>query len=210
MSVKDAIYKDLKEQIVFCELLPGSLISEEDLCKQYEVSRTPVREVLLQLKREEYITVESRKSTKVSKINFQEMNEIIEVRLMIEPGIIRSLNAPLPAEMCEALEEMRQRFAALGEMKGDSVRNYLQADFAFHSLLASLSNNHIMTDFYCSILERSIRHWYLMYVRMEGRLKQAQNEHEVIIRLLEDGNYPSAAKELEKHIRAYYDLNYYN
>ncbi len=209
-SVKDTIYEDLKEKIIFCELLPGSLISEEELCRQYQVSRTPVREVLLQLKREEYITVESRKSTKVSKISFQEMKEIIEIRIMIEPAIIRSLNTPLSRETLDALEELRGRFAAIDEAKGDSVRFYLKADFEFHSLLAGLSGNRLLSTYYSALLERSIRQWYLMYIHMEGRLKKAQKEHEILVSLLRDGNFQTAAKELEKHIRAYYDLAYFD
>lgn len=81
-SLKEVIYEDLKDKIIYCELLPGTPISEDEIGSAYHVSRTPVREALLQLTRENYITIEARKSTKVSKISFQEMNEIIESRVL--------------------------------------------------------------------------------------------------------------------------------
>lgn len=208
VNSKDKIYADLKNQIVYCELLPGALILEEDLCKKYQVSRTPVREALLELKREGYITVESRKSTKVSRLSALEIKQIMETRLLVEPVIMQSLNGPLPQETLAVLDDLLVKFSDESEIGKDQVRTCLQADYEFHAFLVSLSGNQILTDFCCSILERSIRYWYLTCVNLEGGLRQKQKQHIKLINLLREENYQAAAKELEKHIRAYYECTY--
>lgn len=209
-SLKEVIYGELKDKIIYCELLPGAPVSEDEISKAYNVSRTPVREALLQLARENYITIEARKSTKVSKISFKEMNEIIESRLLIEPYIIRTQSAPPDADFIKKLEEMRGRFDGVSLNDETSLRQFLNIDYEFHCLLVGLSNNRLMSNFCRDILQRSIRQWYLMYIRMEGRLSVAKDEHKEIIGLLAKGDYTGAARNLEQHIRAFYDLVYYN
>ena len=209
-SLKEVIYDDLKEKIVFCELLPGTPISEDEIGKEYQVSRTPVREAILQLTRENYITIEARKSTKVSKISLQEMNEIIESRLLIEPYIIRTQNDLLGPEMIQKLEEIMYKFDEISLDDEKSLRKFLNIDYEFLSLLVGLSNNQLLINFCKDILQRSIRQWYLMYMRMEGRLSTAKNEHKEIIGLLAKGEFTNAARNLEQHIKAFYDLIYYN
>lgn len=209
-SLKEIIYADLKDKIIYCELLPGAPVSEDEIGKQYNVSRTPVREAILQLARENYITIEARKSTKVSKISFKEMNEIIESRLLIEPYIIRSQNEMLSDGVVRKLGEFLQRFDDVSLSDETSLREFLNIDYEFHCLLVSLSNNQLLINFCKDILQRSIRQWYLMYMRMEGRLSTAKDEHKEIISLLSKGDYTNAAKNLEQHIKAFYDLVYYN
>lgn len=209
-SLKEIIYADLKDKIIYCELLPGAPVIEDEIGKEYNVSRTPVREAILQLARENYITIEARKSTKVSKISFKEMNEIIESRLLIEPYIIRSQNEKLSDEIIGKLEELLQRFDQVSLSDAKSLRAFLNIDYEFHCLLVGLSNNRLLIDFCKDILQRSIRQWYLMYMRMEGRLTTAKDEHKEIIGLLSKGDYANAAKNLEQHIKAFYDLVYYN
>lgn len=190
-------------------MLPGSLISEEKMCESYCVSRTPVREALLRLEEEGYINIEPRKSTRVSKISFQEMNEIIEIRLLIEPYILRSLEEPLSDSYIEKFQDIRQRSTMISLNDATSLKYFLKLDFEFHTTLISLSNSKLLNSFCKDILHRSIRQWYLMYTSLEQRLSTAKDEHQAIIDLLIKGNFAHAAKELENHIRAFYDMMFF-
>lgn len=209
-SLKEVIYRDLKEKIIFCEYLPGTPISEEEIGKEYHVSRTPVREAILQLAREDYITIAARKSTRVSKISYQEMNEIIEARLLTEPYILRCQEKPLADDVVERLKVLRAGFEEVSLCDEKSLKQFLKMDYEFHCLLVNLSRNHLLIQFCQDILERSTRQWYLMCIRMEGRLSVAKDEHKQIIDHLVEGDYGNAAKNLEQHIRAFYDLVYFN
>lgn len=208
-KLKETIYDELKEKIIFSEFLPGSVLLESELCKEFNVSRTPVREALLQLEKEGYVIIEPRKSTRVSKISFQEMNEIIETRLLIEPYILRSLKDPLSEEDVAAFQKIKERFNEISLNDASSLKQFLQLDFQFHCALISLSQNHLLIDFCKEILQRSIRQWYLMYVNLEERLSTAKDEHQGIIDYLVENDFNSAAKALEHHIKAFYDLMFF-
>lgn len=81
------IYQIIKEKIINNELIPNSEISEADLCKTLNVSRTPVRESILRLRDEGFIIIRPRRSTLVAPITEEMINEIYEIRLINEPYI---------------------------------------------------------------------------------------------------------------------------
>jgi len=179
------------------------------MCETYGVSRTPVREALLRLEEEGYINIEPRKSTRVSKISFQEMNEIIEIRLLIEPYIVRSMKEPLSDSYIEKFRDIKQRSSMISLSDATSLKYFLKLDFEFHTTLISLSNSKLLNTFCKDILHRSIRQWYLMYTSLEQRLSTAKDEHQTIIDLLIEGDFARAAKELENHIKAFYDMMFF-
>jgi DNA-binding GntR family transcriptional regulator len=204
-SLQQRIFDALKKQIIFCDLLPGSIISEADISKEFGSSRTPVREALLRLEKEGYITIEPRKSTRVSKLPIKEMDSIMEARLLVEPYIIRSLKEPLSEELAEGLRRIKERFLeALQKENGESnVRLFLQIDYEFHAMMASLGNNNLLSRFCDELLQQSTRHWYIMYVSIARRIVQATEEHTQIIDALLKSDFELAAIYLERHIRVF-------
>jgi len=204
-SLQQRIFDSLKKQIIFCDLLPGSIISEADISKEFGSSRTPVREALLRLEKEGYITIEPRKSTRVSKLPIKEMDSIMEARMLIEPYIIRSLREPLSDEFVERLQKIKARFLeALQKENGESnVRLFLQIDYEFHATMASLCKNSLLTRFCDELLQQSTRHWYIMYVSIARRIVQATEEHTQIIDALLKNDFELAAMYLERHIRVF-------
>ncbi|MBQ7215341.1 MAG: GntR family transcriptional regulator, partial [Synergistaceae bacterium] len=57
----------LKEQIITCEMPPGSVIRVDDVAEKLCISKTPVREALIELKTDCYVNIVPRKKTIVSK-----------------------------------------------------------------------------------------------------------------------------------------------
>ncbi len=201
------IYNYIKDKIVFCDFMPGSVISEEDICKEFGVSRTPVREALMELEKEEYVNIMPRKSTKVSKISLKDINEIIQARLLIEIYILRSITEPLSEEFRNNLISMRNRFDDVSKMDGkNNLKLLLQMDFEFHSSLAALCTNNHLVRFLQELLKKSIRQWCLMFANTDRRMHESIGEHESIIDALLENDFEGAAKKLELHIKAFYDM----
>lgn len=210
-SLKTRIYNNLKEKIMFCELLPGSNLSESELCAEYSVSRTPVREALLELEKEGYVVIEPRKSTRVSKVSLHELKYLNEARILIEASVLRSLAMPLSNADGKMLEEFRERLKRLdpsGEMQG-KYKFFLQLDYEFHTMLTSLGGNPLLIRFAEEMLQRSARQWYLMYLTIERRLAVSNEEHIGILDRLLEGNPGAAADLLETHIGAFQNLQYF-
>jgi GntR family transcriptional regulator, rspAB operon transcriptional repressor len=209
-SLKGRIYNDLKDKIIFSELLPGSTIVETDLCEEYKVSRTPVREALLELEKEGFVDIEPRKSTRVSKISIQEMNDIIKARLIIEVQIVRSLTEPLGERLVSRLEDIKRRFdQVIQSSQQGSLEAFLRLDFEFHHTLILLSNNELLEHICRSLLQKSVRQWYFMCIHVEKRMAESIREHEEIIDDLVGGDCERAAVKLESHIKTYYSMMYF-
>lgn len=208
-GLKMQIYNYIKDKIIFCDFMPGSVISEDDLCKEFGVSRTPVREALMELEKEEYVNIMPRKSTKVSKISLKDINEIIQARLLIEIYIIRSITEPLSDEFRKSLISIRNRFDdAYKTEEKNNVKLLLQMDYEFHSTLTALCPNTHLVRFLQELLKKSIRQWCLMFANTERRMHESISEHESIIDALLENDFEGAAKKLESHIKAFYDMIY--
>jgi DNA-binding GntR family transcriptional regulator len=209
-NFKKRIYDDLKEKIIFSDLLPGSIIIETALCTEYNVSRTPVREALLELEKEGFVEIEPRKSTRVSKISIQEMNDIIRARLIIEVQIVRSLMEPLSEELITRFQDIRKRFdQVIRSDQRDALKVFLRLDFEFHHALILLSNNELLERIFTTLLQKSVRQWYFMCIHVERRMADSIKEHEEIIDDLIRGKNEEAALKLDNHIKTYYSMMYF-
>jgi GntR family transcriptional regulator, rspAB operon transcriptional repressor len=209
IGLKNQIYDAIKNRILFCDYMPGSVISEDDLCKEFGVSRTPVREALMELGKEGYVNIVPRKSTKVSKISLKDITDIIQARLLIETYIVRSITEPLDGQARSALADLRSRFGKAQDVKEpNDFRLLLQIDYEFHSMLTSLCPNNHLAKFLQELLRKSIRQWFLMLIYTEKRMQESICEHEGIINALLDGDFENAAQKLELHIKAFNDKIY--
>ena len=88
-TVRDYACRIIKENIVTMELKPGSLVSETELAKELGVSRTPVREALIQLGKNGMVETFPQRGTKVSLIDTDSVNESRFYRLVIEKALVQ-------------------------------------------------------------------------------------------------------------------------
>lgn len=83
----EEIYQKIKERILNFELLPGQQLSENVISREFQVSRTLVREALGHLKSETLIEVYPSKGTYVTLLNFKEIKDIIYLRTAVEQKV---------------------------------------------------------------------------------------------------------------------------
>jgi DNA-binding GntR family transcriptional regulator len=81
---KNELYKELKSKIFDEDISPGTWLVERELCDQYSLSRTPVREILRVLVSDGLITLEPTKGYSVRKLSFEEIVEIFHARESVE------------------------------------------------------------------------------------------------------------------------------
>ena len=89
---KEYAYRVLKDNIMSLELKPGELLSESDLSEKLNISRTPIREVIMRLKGEHLIEVKPQAGTYVSLIDKEIIEEAIFMRSLLEKEVL-NLNA---------------------------------------------------------------------------------------------------------------------
>lgn len=132
-------YQLIKEAIVTCELSPGQLIVQSDLAEMYGVGVTPVREALRRLGLEGFVIAVPRLGYQVSPITFQDIQEIFELRLVLECAAVRFASERATTEQLRKISESAN--FTYEYKKRDSYINFLQHNADFHILITSTSGN---------------------------------------------------------------------
>lgn len=83
-TLRHKVYHELRHKILSAEIVPGQSISIRDLASELGVSMMPVREALWQLESEKVIVIRSNRSIHVNRLTPKEMEEILQIRLIVE------------------------------------------------------------------------------------------------------------------------------
>ena len=123
----------LKYNIVNLELTPGSAVSENVLASQMNVSRTPVREALIELSHMDLVTILPQRGSYVAKMDYGMIEEAQFIRLVLENAILELVCKGISEEYIQKLEKN----LTLEEKYVDGVDNeeFMRLDNEFHQLL---------------------------------------------------------------------------
>lgn len=123
----------LLHNIVSIELAPGTAISENEIASELRLSRTPVREALIELNKNDLIDIIPHKGSYISKINYDIIEEARFVRLAMEIAVIKLACNDLPPEYIIRLNgniaEQKQA------VKNNDLLKLLELDNKFHRML---------------------------------------------------------------------------
>lgn len=128
----------LTENIVMLELEPGSRISENELATELGLSRTPVREALIELSKGQIVEIYPQKGSFVSRIDWNLVEEAQFMRLTLERAVIRLACQGLEEEKIQGLEKKvkLQQFY----LENDEISELLKLDNQFHKELFTITN----------------------------------------------------------------------
>lgn len=145
-SLKESVIESLRESIITGVLELGQQLSERALAVKLNVSKTPVREALAQLRVEGLVQVYPQRGAYVFIPNSAEVIEMCELRQALEAAALRTAIERHPAETERELEKIVRRME-VARGKQDR-RAYLVEDSLFHQALFSCSGNRLMHQNY--------------------------------------------------------------
>ena len=138
-TLAEQVYSQLEAMIVTLELLPGTLLSELAISRQFGVSRTPVGEALQRLSREGLVTILPRRGFVVTEVNAADQIRLLELRREIARFIVRTGAMRATPQEREALREVSKEFLNAG--KARDTAGMTAADKRFHDLFADCAHN---------------------------------------------------------------------
>ena len=131
-------YRYLRKNIIGLEFTPNSRICEVDIAKELGLSRTPVREALLELVKNKLVVVYPQKGSFVSKIDYNLVEESRFVRLVLEKAIIDIVCDKPDDKFIDRLEiNIRNQKYYLDK---EDKTNLMQLDNEFHKILFEMAN----------------------------------------------------------------------
>ncbi len=197
-------YSYIKNEIITGRLAPGSIFNEGEIASSLGLSRTPVREAVLRLAEEGYLTVIPRKGTLVSNISFTDVKEVYELRYMLEPEIAFKAAATIDKELCK---KWKDYFISLLNKVDTELpvqtneEEEIDIDKLFHESIASSLNNKLINKEVSHLMDLSQRIRYLSNYKNENRYLASLQEHIAILNALIEGNKEKAMLMMKEHLK---------
>lgn len=196
-SLKVKAYNIIKNNIVECVYTPGSMINEEQLKNEFNISRTPIRDALGRLEQEGLVTIKPKKGIMINPITIEEINKIFEVRLLVEPYAIQRYGFKIDTE--DLLDYLNYYH---GEKKQFLTKEkVIELDDKFHDSIINCIPNDYLTNFYNIIKAQNKRLRILSGSEYTNRIELGQIEHVRIIECLLKEDWDQAREELVVHLK---------
>jgi DNA-binding GntR family transcriptional regulator len=192
------VYTKLREDILRMALLPGALLDEVEIGKQFNLSRSPVREALIRLSAEGLIQTLPNKSTLVAPLNIAEFSQFIDALDLMQRATSR-LAAKLRTE--DDLQNIKDQQARFSKAVADhDVLAMIEANRDFHVAISEAGNNSYFTLFYGRLLDDG-RRMLRLYFRSFGDTLPSELavEHHQLIKAIEDRDEDRAEQLAHLH-----------
>ena len=210
-SLREQVYDDLRAEMARGGLQPGGFLDLNELATRLGVSRTPLREALLHLESQGFVTVLPRRGFRLNALTPDDVRHFYEIIGALEAAALRSVGPSLgPADFIR----MRQLDAAMADaVAARDFDRYYEANLAFHDVYLQRSDNARLVS-QVHLLKQRLYDWPRRESMVQAWEQHSVVEHEDFLALLERGAIGEAAAHLqnvhwsftvqERFIQAYY------
>ena len=196
-SLKDMALRVLKNAIMSDKLKPDKIYKIEELAKSLGISKTPVREALLDLASRGFVTFLPRRGVQVNALEEKDIRDLYEFRLAMETAVMQNITPTITVGAIDKLQAINDALKVL--IGSDERVEYLKKDREWHLVLAELTEN----DYLISALERvrDLVDWMgIKALVQRERMMEVFNEHNRVLGMLRKGDATGAARAMEDHI----------
>lgn len=198
VSLTDRVYAELVSAVVSRELTPGDKLTDRRLAEKLGVSRTPIREALQRMVQSGLADPHGRAGWTVAALNQRDVEELFELRSLIEPAGIRHI---IREKNEAAMKELLGFFDRFGDsVPGDRYEEYFGIDRSFHSRIVALSGNRRIDAAYRNVELQIDLGRHRLLLSTPARVDQTLAEHKAIAAAIASGDEERAITELGTHL----------
>lgn len=196
-SLKTIAYRSLHRALISGDLQPGSIYKEKDLAGMLNISRTPVREALLELSAKGLVSFLPRKGIQITQFELRDLNESFELRkalelMAIEKAALKITQKDLD-EINATVEKQKESAKA-----GDQLA-FLHYDRTFHALLTEITDNRRLVSSLEAIRD-VIQLMGAHALAAPGRFDEVITEHEGVVKALSEKAPEEARQKMAFHL----------
>ena len=197
MRRADALRDELEQDIVTGALRPGERLDEQSLAARFGVSRTPIREALMQLASAGLVELQARRGAFVASLSLREVIERFEVMAALEGACgalaARRLTDEERARLLEAHE------ACAARRRSGDADAYYYANERFHQVLYDASHNGYLAEQTRQLHDR-LKPYRRLQLRARSRVATSLAEHQAVVDAILAGDGERAERALKDHI----------
>lgn len=193
----DHLRESIEQAIVSGEFPPGYRLEEALLAQRFNVSRTPVREALMQLASTGLVEIRPRQGAVVASLTVQDIMQMFEVMAALEGLCVELAARRMTSGELAELERLHvncHALAAAGDPDG-----YYEENRRFHEAIYTASRNSFLEETTRSIRNR-VAPYRRLQLRHRGRTQKSWAEHDAIVQAIRAGDGPAARAAMTAHI----------
>ncbi|MDZ4165607.1 MAG: GntR family transcriptional regulator [Smithellaceae bacterium] len=187
----------IEERIATGLYLPGMRLDETEMATEFGVSRTPIREALIQLSSAGLLEMRPRRGAIIAAISPQRLYEMFEVMAELEAMCVRLAVRRMTDAEIQALLEAHRACGQSQPMKYPD--DYYRKNEQFHLAIYLASHNGFLIE-QATALHRRLSPYRRLQLRVRDRLQASFSEHSAIVEAIIVGDGDLAAERLRKHI----------
>ena len=196
--ISNSLLSKLQKDILTGKLKAGQKLTEQELCREYEVSRTPVREAMRKLELEGLVVMIPRRGAQVANITEKDLNDVLEVRIALENLSIENACMRMTEEQLEELWNAAKNFEAT--MAEGNLVKLAEADVAFHEVIYKSSDNRRLNQVLNNLREQIYR-YRVEYLKDENNYPTLMKEHKDIVEGLVRKNKTQVTETMHQHVK---------
>jgi DNA-binding GntR family transcriptional regulator len=190
------VRNSIRSAILAGEISAGDRLVQADIARQLEVSTTPVREALRELATEGLLRLDAHHGAVVRDLDSVELRELHEMRLLLEPEVMRRVLPRLTPELLDEAEALQQQMTAVETMQG-----WAELNRRFHRIFLDACGSTVLAEIVANLQDR-----YAIYIvssmgRDPERRAVSNKEHRDIIEAARARDVAAATQAILVHIK---------
>jgi len=192
-------YDYVRNKIFLMEYRPGDYITDSQVARELNISRTPARDAFQRLENEGLLIPETRRGWRIYSLTIKDIEDIFDLKCEIEGLIARKAALDRNEEHHNTL---RNYLALLNEAStNDDITAWMEMDTSLHHLLYLMAQN----DRAEKIINNLNNQWHRLrkgFINLRGHLDIATNEHDKIVNAVINGDSVEAELAMQSHLNS--------
>jgi len=196
----DLVAHELRRAIIEGRVNPGDVLREEELARELGISRTPVREALIELRNEGLVEAQVTRRAVVRAYTAEELDDIYGLRAALEAHGARLASVRADEDTHRALDLNIAQFSEVARRDGDNINELVRINLDFHAVIADatgLPHLQKMID-QVMVIPRRYRAYAAYVPEHRGTVEE---HHRSIADAIKDGDADTAARVMDDHVR---------
>ena len=192
---KADVLQQLRQMVLTQELAPGADLDEATLSERWNLSRTPLRDVLRQLAGEGYVEIRENRGARVAEMSHRSLRDFFLAAPMIYGAVLRLAAENARPFQIAALKDAQLKFKSA--LRGGDIAVRALANNHFHEITGEMAGNtYLLPSFQRLLIDHariSMTFFRPSDAEMAANLSKASDQHDLIIAAIEAGNADAAA-----------------
>lgn len=198
----EQVYRQILRRIIKLKLEPGQLISENQMAKEYGVSRSVIRTVFVRLQQNGFLDVYPQRGTYVSRINLQHIEDLLILRTAVEKEVIYEMFTSLGhEERSQLVSQLEENMAEQEKCRDetDYSGRFPRIDSAFHKIMIDSVGRYALVNMLNDLMYH-VQRWRNFDVAFGNRISELIREHWAIVNAIKAEDLILAQQSMANHL----------